>query len=107
MFQKLAKVRGFELWLATPRRKVVRSQVVACNDNRPGIVRPGGWDVHPRRSRAGRLACRWSLSRNGQLTCRWEFEADGSSGGQRSAAVAGPQFVPSGDPMNARKAVAG
>jgi len=34
MFQKLAKVRSFGLWLATPQRETVRSQVVACNDNR-------------------------------------------------------------------------
>jgi hypothetical protein len=73
MFQKLAKVRSFGLWLAMPQREAVRSQV-ACNDNRPGAVRRNGPIPQSLQSRAGRLACRWSLSPDGRLVCRWEIE---------------------------------
>ena len=86
MFQKLAKVRGFGLWLAMPRREAVRSQV-ACNDNRPGVVRRNGPIAHSLQSRTSRLACRWSLSPGGRLVCRWKLEDDSA---QPSA--------PSGDP---------
>jgi hypothetical protein len=79
MFEKLAKVRSFGLWLATPQRETVRSQVVACNDNRPGVVRRNGPVAHSLQSRAGRLACRWSVSPDGRLVCRWELHDDTQS----------------------------
>jgi hypothetical protein len=84
MFQKLAKVRSFGLWLAMPRREALRSQV-ACNDNRPGAVHRNGPVVHPPRSRAGRLGCRWSLSPDGRLVCRWKREDDGAQAGAPAA----------------------
>ena len=85
MFQKLAKVRSFGLWLATPQRETVRSQVVACNDNRLGVVRRNGPVAHSLQSRAGRLGCRWSLSPDGRLACRWKPEDDGAQPGAPAA----------------------
>ena len=80
MFRKLAKVRSFGLWLAMPQREAVRSQV-ACNDNRPGVIRRNGPVAHSRQSSAGRLGCRWSLSPDGRLVCRWKIEDDGAQPG--------------------------
>jgi len=85
MFQKLAKVRSFGLWLAMPQRKAVRSQL-ACNDNRPGVVRRNGPVAHSLQNCAGRLACHWSLSPDGRLACCWKLEDDG-----------GQPVAPSGD----------
>jgi hypothetical protein len=105
MSRKLAKFRSFELWLTTPRREVVRSQVVPCNDNRPGLVRAGGRNRRPRKSPAGQLACHWSLSRDGRLDCRWQLLTDGSQ--DRPAPAADPPRVSISDPMNVREVVGG
>src|SRR5262245_62056031 len=104
MFQKLAKVRSFGLWLAMPQREAVRSRLVPCNDNRP---RPDGRVLHSRRGPAQRLACRWSLCDDGRLACRWEIEADNARGGQPDASTADPPCLAGRDPQNMRKAVAG
>jgi hypothetical protein len=74
MFKKLAKFRSLELWPTTPRRAAARSQLIPCNDNGPGRVRPEGQSLHAQQNPARRLACRWSVARDGRLECRWEFE---------------------------------
>jgi hypothetical protein len=102
MFQKLAKVRSFELWLTMPRRKAVHPELVPSNDNRP---RRDGRILHARHSPARRLACRWSLSRDGRLTCRWDVEADDMCGGQPSAAD--PPRLAWRAPINMGKAIPG
>lgn len=109
MSRKLAKFRSFELWLTTPQREVVRSQVVPCNDNRPGLVRAGGQDPRPRQSPAGQLACRWSLSRDGRLACRWQPLTDGLACGRQDcpAPAADPPRVSISDPMNVLEVVGG
>jgi hypothetical protein len=105
MFQKLAKVRSFELWLTMPQRKAVHHpELVPSNDNRP---RRDGRIPHPRHSPARRLACRWSLSRDGRLTCRWDVEADDPCGGQPSAPAADRPGLAGRNPINLRKATAG
>jgi hypothetical protein len=109
MSRKLAKFRSFELWLTTPRREVVRSQVVPCNDNRPGLVRAGGQDRRPRQGPAGQLACHWSLSRDGRLACRWQLLTDGRACGSqdRPAPAADPPRVSISDPTNVLEVVGG
>ena len=102
MFERLAKIRTFELRL-TPPRETVYSETCHANGNRP----------EGREARRGpALACHWFPSRDGRgLECRWEpgsgeDRPPANQRGQLPPLVA-PPLAPFSDELSVLDRVAG